>query len=349
MKKTIVPTLMVALTSVSLAAFAQPSTKDAQPQQKEVQEIIIRSKGDSALSMKVDINGDQISVNGKPLSQFNQDGITINKRKMIIRGDQGEAMEFKFDHPQGGMPEMFGGPEGEPQEQGAPKPFLGVSTDKTAEGAKVVEVNKGSAAEKAGLLVGDILTKVDGQATPDQQNLAAIIATKKPKDEIKLSILREGKKKDLKAILGERKTSITKVFTFRQPNGMGNGEMMPPTEEMNMELNMENLDPSVMEDIKQHFQFPRQQKLGLKIQDVESGESVKVIEVAPESAAEKAGLKKDDLITAINGQAVHNTDEAREQLQAVKEQSTYQIKAKRNGAALNFEIKLPKKLKTADL
>ena len=95
--------------------------------------------------------------------------------------------------------------------------------------------------------------------------------------------------------------------------------------------------------------LPRHQKLGLKIQDTEDGTGIKVLDVDKDSPAEKAGLKKDDVVTEVGGKKVNNTDEAREQLQENQEKSAYTIKAKRNGSEMNFDIKIPKKLKTANL
>ncbi len=95
--------------------------------------------------------------------------------------------------------------------------------------------------------------------------------------------------------------------------------------------------------------FPRQQKLGLKIQDTEEGNGVKVLDTDKDSPAEKAGFKKDDIVTEIGGKKVTNTDEAREQLNENAEKSAYNIKANRNGSEMSFDIKIPKKLKTANL
>ena len=93
----------------------------------------------------------------------------------------------------------------------------------------------------------------------------------------------------------------------------------------------------------------RQKKLGLKIQDTEEGGNVKVITVEDSSAAQKAGLQKGDLITEINESKVENTDEARVELQGASAESAYKIKAKRGGTEMTFDIKFPKKLKTANL
>ena len=96
-------------------------------------------------------------------------------------------------------------------------------------------------------------------------------------------------------------------------------------------------------------EFFRQKKLGLKIQDTEEGGNVKIIAVEDSSAAQKAGLQKDDIITETNGQKISNTDDAREQLQEAASKSSYTIKAKRNGIDMSFDVKIPKKLKTANL
>ena len=97
------------------------------------------------------------------------------------------------------------------------------------------------------------------------------------------------------------------------------------------------------------YNFNRRPKLGLKIQDVEEASGVKVLEVEEGSAAAIAGLKKDDIITEIGGVKVKNTDEAREQLMENSSKNAYPITVKRNNAEMKFEVKIPKKLKTANL
>jgi serine protease Do len=95
--------------------------------------------------------------------------------------------------------------------------------------------------------------------------------------------------------------------------------------------------------------FNRRPKLGLKIQDTEEGNGVKVLDVEDSSAAALAGLQKDDIITSIGDKQVNNTDEAREELQNNADKSSYPVKVKRAGSEMNLTIKIPKKLKTANL
>lgn len=63
------------------------------------------------------------------------------------------------------------------------------------EGAYIEEVVEGSPAEKAGLVQGDIITKIDGKAVREADGgLAAIISKKKPGDSVSLEVYRENEK-----------------------------------------------------------------------------------------------------------------------------------------------------------
>ena len=73
-----------------------------------------------------------------------------------------------------------------------------------------------------------------------------------------------------------------------------------------------------------------------------------ILNVEEGSAADKAGIKKDDIITEVNGEKVNNVDDIRSQLNNSENREQYTIKAKRNNVDMNFEVKVPKKLKTAD-
>ncbi|MDN3658266.1 PDZ domain-containing protein [Ferruginibacter paludis] len=366
MKKIIFTALAAGFISLSFTASAQEDlkqdskdyiTKPDKKEKKETQEIIIKSNGDKPVKLNVEIDGDKVTINGKPLSDFNDADVTINKRKFIIRDDHGGNMTFNFDGPDG-MPEIAGLDrlQGMKRGPGAHRPFLGVTTEKTAEGAKIVEVLKESAAEKAGLKKDDIITKIGDEKVSDAGELAEIISNKKPKEEIKIAYIRDGKKKDVKAVLGDRIEERNMVFKYDNSGPMARGFKAPrvqvrpmPDGDMFRNFNMDdNFNFGPNEDIIGGM-FPRQKRLGLKIQDTEEGGNVKVIDVEDSSAAQKAGLKKDDVITEINGQKISNTDDAREQLQEVADKSAYTIKAKRNGTEMNFDIKIPKKLKTANL
>ncbi len=314
---------------------------------KEVQEIIIKKKGGKDATFKIEFKNDQVFVNGKSLVEFKDDEVTINnktyKYKQLERDMEGfgrdmerfgQEMELAFggDNFKGKMAPLMSGT------------FLGVSTEKDDNGAKIVSITKESAAEKAGLVKGDIIYKVDDAKIEGPADLSEAISSKKPKAEVKIHFKRDGKDKSLKATLQERKE--VRSFSFSTPNGGTKAFTLPRTP------NVRVMPPGNIyrgENFGDNSVFNRQQKLGLKIQDLEEASGVKVLEVQEGSAAEKAGIKKDDIITEVGGVKVNNTDDAREQLHLNSEKSTYPLTAKRNNAEMKFEVKIPKKLKTTNL
>ena len=71
------------------------------------------------------------------------------------------------------------------------------------EGELVRELVSSSAADKAGIKVGDIITHFDGQKLGDENSLASLIRTKKVGDVVKIRVWRDGKTLDLTATLEE--------------------------------------------------------------------------------------------------------------------------------------------------
>jgi hypothetical protein len=72
------------------------------------------------------------------------------------------------------------------------------------EGVRVVMVGEGSPADEAGLKPDDILLRYDDQRVFTGEQLAKLVSLDKPGQEIALTIIRSGKKKQLTATLGER-------------------------------------------------------------------------------------------------------------------------------------------------
>lgn len=346
MKKLLLIVAVLGFTTWSYTALAQDEKGDkgekGDKDKKESQEIIIRKIGSKDSKIIVEINGDKVTINGKPLSEFKDDEITINKRNIIVRDGKGNN-RYSIT-----TPEMFDGFSGFWSDDNAGShAFLGVTTEDVEDGAKITEITKESAAEKAGLKVGDVITKVADKKVDGPESLYDAVSSMKPKDDVTVHYKRDGKESSAKAVLGERKGLGTTAYSFSGPDGLARTYSMP------------RIAPGVQGVPKMetwgdayegfNYSFPRQKKLGLRIQDTEEGNGVKVLGTDTDSPAEKAGLKKDDIVTEIAGKKVSNTDEAREQLMEAQEKSSYNIKAKRNGSEMSFDIKIPKKLKTANL
>ena len=83
---------------------------------------------------------------------------------------------------------------------------LGISD---TEGFYVNKVSKNSGAEKAGLQKGDIIKKLDNQKVNSYAELSGYINTKRPKDKIQVTFLREGKTLILPVILAKNDSVVT--------------------------------------------------------------------------------------------------------------------------------------------
>lgn len=325
---------------------------------KESQEIIIKKKGDKDAKLTLEIKGTAIFINGKPLVEFKEDGITINNRKMIIR--DGDKITMLLDDMQMPMLETieglseinmhsdrFGNEDGFNINE-IKGLVLGVMTEpKGNKGVVINKVIKESPASKIGLQKEDIIYKVDEAKITTPKELADYILTKKEGDKIKVYFTRAGKKMDATATLEIREREI-KVIKRGMNNGMMDDmEMQNDNKGMKVFRYKNDAVENAIELRKNYSPFGP--KLGIKIQDTETENGVKVLDVEKESLSATAGLQKDDIIIAIADKNINNTDEAREALSDNKTKPNYTIKVKRNGKEELLTVKVPKKLKVANL
>lgn len=75
---------------------------------------------------------------------------------------------------------------------------------KSDTGVYVTKVVAGTVAEKAGLQRDDIILSIDGQELERMCELRRYVYTKKPKDEVMLRILRDGRVVEMKVKLESR-------------------------------------------------------------------------------------------------------------------------------------------------
>lgn len=329
------------LSAFSYNTFAQPGKVD----KKETEEIIIRNSGDEDVKMTIVIDGDNVTVNGKPLSEFKDDNVTVKKRNIIVR----EGDHFKMLDRMGNLaPEVMAW-----SRSTSSKVLLGVTTDKTDAGLTVMEVTENSPAEKAGLKKGDIITKFDNSEVKTPQELFDAVNKKKEGDEVTVHYKRDGKSAKATAKLEARKNA---TFSMAMPDGMYRSFDIPAVpdvkvyskelKELQKLRELEAFEGMGNFDMRMAF---RKSKLGLRIQDTEDEAGVKVLGVDDESAAAKAGIKEGDVITSIGGKKVKNTDEAREAIRESDEKSNYSISALRDKKPMTFDVKIPKDLKTTNL
>jgi serine protease Do len=342
---------------VTIVQFLPLSFAAAQ-EKTEKEEIIIRKKGNKKEKLTIVVDGDNITVNGKPVEKGDKN-IIIEK---IERGDH--PVEMRIPHMRI-SPRMYHYYERdadqlkrksmemikEYRKKSFHDAFLGVITEENEKGTLISEVVKESAAEKAGLKKGDIILKVSEKAVKNTGDIAEVIEDNKPGDEVEVVYLRDGKEKKVTVKLGEHKNR-NYSFNFDSDLDEMNGRLHGLERSLgDMNFRFEPMEPL-------HFNYPgfdemvlwnATPQIGITIQDTEEENGVKVLDVDAESPAAKSGVKTDDLITEVNGKKITNVNQAREALREKNEKNTWSIKVLRSGSPVTIEVKIPRKLKKADL
>ncbi|MCZ0858098.1 trypsin-like peptidase domain-containing protein [Actinomyces israelii] len=83
----------------------------------------------------------------------------------------------------------------------------GTANGVTRAGAEVGTVEPGSPAETAGLKEGDVITAIDGKATPEGTALTGFVRQYSAGDQVTLTVIRDGQEIETTATLSERKDS----------------------------------------------------------------------------------------------------------------------------------------------
>lgn len=334
-----------------VAAVALPGILLAQKdngESKEQERIIITKKGSTDEKLNIVVDGENVTVNGKPVDKNDKGDITVKRLKIKDANTFSWSPEIGFGDETGDMNRqirVFRAPN---------KAMLGVTTEKTEEGVKVMSVNDETGAKKAGLREGDIITKVDDKVIEAPDQLSESLKDKKPGDKVTIYYKRDGK----------AATAIAELTKWNAPQVMafsGNGANFSAPD-INFDELMaripRNDDNGSWNNRNGNFRIygapafginASGPKLGIKIQDVEKGTGVKIIELEKDSDADKAGLKEGDVIKEANGVAVEGADDLLVQTRKSKAGSTLKLKVDRNGKSQQIDVVFSKKLKTADL
>lgn len=302
-------------------------------EKKDVQTIVITRTSDKADKVVVEVDGDKVKINGKD-AKDNKDVTvrvqsTTSAPNIYFRGGDNAITVQGFP--------FFNEDEN--------RAMLGVTTESDDKGAEILSVSKESAAEKAGLKKGDIITKIGDHKIENSDDVTDAVRDHKPGDKVAITYLRDGKSQNTSAELTKWK-------------GVRMGDVRVPSTQMlglerqieGMSRQMDGLDRQQWNLNSKTFSLAYgRPRLGLSIQDTDDGIGVKVLDVDDESAAEKAGIKKDDIIIGVDDTDIKGTDDVLKATRADKDKTSYKFKVKRGNSTQSIEVKIPRKLKTADL
>src|SRR5205823_3940527 len=174
------------------------------------------------------------------------------------------------------------------------------------EGAKVSSIRSGTTADAAGFKRDDLIVSVNGYSVFNRERYLGVIGTYPEKTEVAVRVKRDGETVDLKVELDR----------YNTVEGLGFGLPQRPA--------------------------PVRPKgsgyLGAYVEETKDG--VKVMDVRPDSPADKGGLQTGDVILAINDRKVGGRDELLQRLWQRKPGARVKLTVKRDDKELEIEAML---------
>src|SRR5688572_15967008 len=172
---------------------------------KNVEQIVITRNSDAKEKTVIEINGDKITVNGKPIEDLKDGDVKVHRNKYktmeglntyTLPRNGGQSFSWDGDH--GNQFRMFG-------DMDENRAMLGVVTEETEGGVKVTEITAESAAKKAGIKEGDIIKKINETKIEEPDQLSEAIRKHKPGEKVTVTLLRDKKEQKVTAELGKWK------------------------------------------------------------------------------------------------------------------------------------------------
>ena len=237
---------------------------------------------------------------------------------------------------------------------GAASAQLGISVSDTANGVRVDTVHSATPAEKAGFREGDLVVEFDGERVRSAMQLTRLVHETPEGRQVAVAVMRDGKRQTLQAT-PETGVSFDGAAMMR-------GDVMRELERKMQELPREfafryddqprrfeyRLPERFEYRVPEGFPFVGSRgRLGVSIQsltpDLEEYFGAKnggalVSSVARDSAAAKAGIKAGDVIIAIDGRQITDSDDLMRELRALKGEITIQVLRDRKALTLKATL-----------
>lgn len=225
---------------------------------------------------------------------------------------------------------------------------LGLDED---QGVLINDVVDGSPAAEAGLEPGDVLLKVSDHEITGISKLTRTLHAYDPGDEVELTVLREGKRKTLDVVLGEREKNRVMVFgdgdkskswSWFGSEKNEDGETVLRWEDEGGEREVvignwlnRNADRGFLGVVPASESAEDLAEMG-----VPEGKGVLVASVLEDGPAHAAGLEDGDVILTIDGDRIDDRNELHERMQDTRGGQKVTVEILRDGKTRTVEIEL---------
>ncbi len=258
----------------------------------------------------IEINKGEVYVNGDRISTIEDP--KNERHKIIVKHADEQASQRKPLE------------STETKEDHLRRPMLGVYSDHNGDydGAHVSSVIRNSPADDAGLLTGDVITKINGKAIKDAQELVDIVNDHNGGETINITYERQGREYHTEAALVET-TTFRRHETYRYTVPDLHGERRFPTPFLHSYM-FNNNDNT--------FEYAPQ--MGIEGQDAKSGRGVVVLKVKKNAPADIAGLREGDVIVRLDHHRTTSVDDIQDILNDTWPNQRITIEFKRDGVAM---------------
>ncbi len=188
--------------------------------------------------------------------------------------------------------------------------------------ARIRSVADDSPAEEAGLREGDRILEIDGVEIEETWDVIRAMRDRRPGDEARILVERDGEETTLRVTLGERKGRGAPRVEVAPPDREGSVVLIGGAR---LFLGVE-LHP-MSEELREYFNAPRD--TGMLIN--------RIVEDGP---AERAGLRAGDVIVAVDGEEVAGVGDIRRALQDREAGDAVPVRVLRRGSEQTIEVTL---------
>jgi Do/DeqQ family serine protease len=157
-------------------------------------------------------------------------------------------------------------------------------------GALISQVVENSAAERAGIRTGDVITSVNGRPVRSNYELRNVIGLLRVGDKVEITLLRDNKPRRVTAVIGENTLSAS-----------GSADPAVPSQ----------AEPPAQSAVHRGLE-------GAQLADAPDAGGAIIRKVEPDSPAAKAGLRPDDVIISANRGPVTSLQQLRERAKDAK-------------------------------